>query len=479
MPGSGVAPPAPPGRADDPLAAVAALGLPGLHLADPAAVHPLLARLRAVPADATAVLDHPALRAAVERSVDDAEAGLDARPLADAVLGLLGETGAGAAAARPWLGALALPDEDGLPARADELLLPDAALRPLLHPDAPLGVLDPDLAAAVPRALLTALGVLDGFAVLLDPDATGPDHDLDDEEAWWAARQDGPTHLVAVRDLDLVDDGAWSAALHLLAGDRATRAALLDPGGYTAWWLARHARLGGRGPGYWRLPSATVLTGLYDAAPAALDEQVLAAIGVRAGLDVGGPAQAADLLARLADPARRPGPALAVAAHAALAAAVADGRVDPAILDPPEHVRALDGEIADAADATVLDAPWYAAVLPAGELVAGGAGAALADLLDLPLASDVVAAEVEGSGRAVAWAALPLAVLACHDLGLPVPPGEVYLHDVLAVRVRRPAPARHEVPLWRDTAGRWHAVDPVRALPAVLAAHRPGEVIVE
>ena len=65
--------------------------------------------------------------------------------------------------------------------------------------------------------------------------------------------------MVAVRDLDLVRDDAWPAALALLAREPATRAAVLSGGGYTAWWLARHARLHGRRPGFWRLPSATGL----------------------------------------------------------------------------------------------------------------------------------------------------------------------------------------------------------------------------
>ena len=63
------------------------LALPGLHIADPDAVHPLLARLGATLAEPDGLLDHPALRDAVDRSVDDAEAGLDPVPLAEAVLG--------------------------------------------------------------------------------------------------------------------------------------------------------------------------------------------------------------------------------------------------------------------------------------------------------------------------------------------------------------------------------------------------------
>ena len=61
---------------------VGELALPGLHLADPDAVHPLLVRLGAALAEPGGLLDHPALRDAVDRSMDDAEAGLDPVPLA-------------------------------------------------------------------------------------------------------------------------------------------------------------------------------------------------------------------------------------------------------------------------------------------------------------------------------------------------------------------------------------------------------------
>ena len=197
---------------------------------------------------------------------------------------------------------------------------------------------------------------------------------------------------------------------------------------------------------------------------------MLVAAGVRAELAVADARDAADLLARLADPDRRPDAALAAAAHAALADAVVDGRVDPADLDPPDRVRALDGSVADAADAVVLDAPELAAVLPAGEVVVGGDPKALADLLDLPVASEIVDGEVVGTGRAVPWGALPEVVVACHTLGVPVPAGDLWCHDELWVVLHRPAPGRHRVPTWRAADGRRHADDPVRALLAVLGS---------
>jgi hypothetical protein len=460
--------------ADPPGAAVeriAALALPGLHVTDPAAVHPLLARLGAAAADPAGLLEHPALAEAVARSVDDAEAGLDTAPLAEAVLELVAQRGS----APEGFAALALPDADGRPARADELMLPDAALAPLLAPDVPLDALDAGFAARVPRSALLAVGVVDGFAVVVDEEPAGPDHDLDDEERWWDSHDTPPARVVAVRDLDLVADEAWPAALALLAADRDTRAALTARDGYTSWWLGRHALLGGHRPAHWRLPEAGELASLFDPPPGPAtvggpDPVVLAAIGVRADLAVTDLEGADDLLARLVDPARGPDTALVAEAYAELADAVAAGRVDPEDLALPQQVRALDGSVADVDVAMVLDRPWLAAVLPASELVTGGDPAALADLLDLPLASDVVAAEVDGAGSPVRWTELGEVVVACHTLGVPVPDGELLVHDALHVVVSRPVTGRFPVPTWRDAAGRWHAGDPLRALLGVLDA---------
>ncbi|GAA1868053.1 hypothetical protein GCM10009836_55640 [Pseudonocardia ailaonensis] len=528
------------GELDDAAREVAALGLPGLHVADPEAVHPLLARLSAGEADHATLLDHPALREAVDRSLDDADAGLDTTPLAEAVLGLLPGT--------PGFGALALPDDEGLPSRADELMLPDAAIRPLLDPEAPIGILDAGWAGRFPREALVAAGVLDGFAVVVDEEPAGPEHALHDEDLWWDSGPE-PTRVAGVRDLDLVDDDAWPAALALLASEPETRAAILDPGGYTGWWLSRNALLGGEEPAHWRRPEATHLAGLYDPAPvgpadpgtvasataapdpAALpparsdlagsdltdsdptgsgptgaepgpdsrgatprlagpgrrervfrptqsadsrgvgvDSAVLAAIGVRGALRVGSTGEAADLLGRLGDPGREVSAALAAEAHEVLAGAVAAGVVDVGELAVPALVRSLAGTVVDVDRAVVLDVAWALAVLPAAEIVVGGEPGALAAILDLPLASEVVAGEVVGEGEPVAWAALPEVVVACRTAGLPLPFGEVWLHELLEVDLTRPEKARTAVPTWVDAAGRVHADDPVRAL----LAHRPG-----
>jgi hypothetical protein len=437
----------------------AGAALTELRVVHPDAVHPLLERLGARPVGPAELLD--ALRPAIERSVDDAEDGLDVTELTRAVLSLAERLAQ--PAARPWLGALALPDDTGAPRRADELVLPDGALRELLAPDGPLGVLEGAFVAAQSTAALRAVGVLDSFAVLDDPHPDGPDHDLDGEEQWWAWVQSveggPPTSLLAVRDLDLVDDECWPAALRRIAADSAGLAALRQPGGYTGWWLARHARLGGHPPPHWRLAGAGALEGLYDVVPGCdTDETLLAAAGVRTGLRVTGPAEAADLLVRLADPARVVTPAVVHAVHAALAGA----DLDPAAVDPPARVRSVTGEVVGAEAAMVLDAPWLAAVLPAGELVAGGDPVVLADLLDLPLASERVAPKLldAGGGQVVRWAELVEVVAICAAAGLAVPAGTLRLHQHL--RVRHDG-VEYAVPFWVTPEGTVHATDPVRA----------------
>ena len=388
-------------------AGVGDLALPGLHVVDPDAVHPLLLRLGAALAEPDGLLDHRALRDAVDRSVDDADAGLDPVPLAEAVLGLVAELGPGAAASREWLAALALTDVDGEPARADELMLPDAALRPLLSDDAPPAVLAPEWQERASRQVLVAVGVLDGFAVVETDAAHAADLGLDDVDRWLSetGSDDGIDTVVAVRDLDLVRDDAWPAALALLAGQPETRAAVLAP-------ALVHGVVAGPARPPARSSAGLLAPAVGDRAGRALrpatrrpaaDDAVLAAAGVRAALAVADRRDAADLLARLADPDRRPDAALVADAHAALAAAVVDGRVDPGDLDPPDRVRALDGSVADVADAVVLDTPELVAVLPAGEVVVGGDPKALADLLDLPTASEIVDGEVADAGRPVPW----------------------------------------------------------------------------
>ncbi|HEX3787016.1 MAG TPA: hypothetical protein VHW44_04090 [Pseudonocardiaceae bacterium] len=414
----------------------------GLRIAHPDAVHPLLERLGARPADAVDLLAAPAIQEAVTASLADATAGGDPVDLADTVLTLV-EAARVDPGELTWLGALALPDEHGEPRRADELLLPDAPLRPLLAadtigPDSPLGVLSADFAQRWPADVLAAAGVLRTFVVLTADDPTGPDHDLADEADWWAwieGDEQPPATLVGVRDLDLIDDDAWPAAIRLLAGEPVIRRAMADPRSYPAWWLARCANLAGRPPLDWRLASAERLAGLFDPVPAEIDlpAELLLVVGVRDRLVVDDAEDATDLLDRLGDADREVGVGLAMRVHAELVDAVVSGRLDPADVDPPERVRVISGQTIAAEDAVVLDRPW---LVVAGEdrIVAAADGdEKLADLLNVSLASEVVTAEPEADGDELAWAELGAVRLACALLGIDVPAGSVAVHEQLHV----------------------------------------------
>ncbi|HEU5475465.1 MAG TPA: hypothetical protein VFV67_32880 [Actinophytocola sp.] len=431
--------------------------LGGLRIVHPRAAHPLLERLGARRGEPEDLLDSDPVQDAVERSLDDAESGVDVSGLIDVVLRLVGEVGV-RPGEHPWLGALALPDADGDWRRADELALPGAAFLELLVPDSPLGVLADRVAKAWPASVLTAAGVLASFAVLDDDEPTVPDHDLDGEGDWWDAAPEPPDRVLAVRDLDLVAADAWPAALRLLAGEPDTWRALIHPGGYTSWWIARNGVLAGAPPRSWRLPGAAALTGLYDpVADLDLPEHLLTAIGVLATLDAADPA---DLLARLADPARAVPQGVVLRAHATLAAA------DPDRLDPPEAVRTLAGTVAPAEDCVVLDAPWPLGVLPDDRVVSAGEDFALApslaEVLDLSLATTEVPATVDSSGEYVPWADLGAVVAACDLLDLPVPPGGPLVHDELVVDGTR-------VPWWSTPDGTLHTEDSADGLARALA----------
>ena len=405
----------------------------GLRLVHPEAAHPLLERLGAKRAEPADLLDAPALREAVARSVEDAESGLDTRPLAEAVLRLVSETTAAG------LGALALPSEDGW-RRADELVLPTSPLLAVFDPDAlrdegPLSVLDKDFVERWPVHALTAVGVLDGFVVTED----------------------------GIRDLDLVADEAWPQALRLIAGERKTWEALkADPS-----WIARNALLAGRTPAEWRLPEARGLAGLYDPVPdVGVRPDVLAAAGVRVALEVTDLDAAADLLDRLGDPDREVAPGLVARAHAALA----DAELDWSALDAPERVRAVDGSVTDAEQAVVLDRPWLAAVWPAERLVTVPADDTdrperLAELLDVPLLSETVSVRLPEDGEFVPWSELTAICLVAELLDMALPEGGVVVHEQLSVEIDG---VKRDAPWWVES-GPFHGEHHAEDTPAGLA----------
>nr|WP_228046247.1 ATP-binding protein [Saccharopolyspora sp. HNM0983] len=453
-------------RPDDPATALSELDVSGLRIAHPAATHPLLERLGAHPAGAHELLDAPALADAVRSSAADAHAGMDVRPLARAVLRLVTR-----GSAPEWLGALALPATGGSARRADELVLPGSELLQVLDtaevgPDGALGVLDPEFAAEHDAELLRAVGVLDGFAVHVEEEPTAADEDFPGARQWWAERvaadPDGavPGRFTALRDLDLVADDCWPAALRLISRDPDGWRALREPGGYPSWWIARFALLAGHPPAHWRLPGAAEPEGLHDPVPElGLDEQVLRAAGVRERLSVGGTADAADLLSRLGDRDREVPAGTALRAHRVLAEAVAGGAVDPAEVDPPQLVRSLTGAVVPAERAVVLDEPWMLGVLESAFVVAGGGPEdtdpeALAELLDLPLASEEDVPAVPDTGSARPWRDVARVPAAARLLGITVPDGQVVLHEELHLQLRSGAQRVH---WWVEPDGRVHA----------------------
>ncbi|MEU4800949.1 hypothetical protein [Actinosynnema sp. NPDC023587] len=429
--------------------------LSGLRIVHPDAAHPLLLRLGATEAGPAELLDSEAVRESVHRSLDDPA--MDGPELVRAVLSLVARAGG-----RPWLGELALPDAEGGWRRADELAFPDSPLLPVLEEDAPIGTLSAGLASSWPREVLAGVGVLDGFTVVVDDAPSGPDHDLADEDHWWDGADEPPTRVRGIRDLDLVARDKWPEALRLMAGDPVTWRAVTEPDGYTGWWLARYASLGGAPPAAWRLADAEGLDGLYDVVPdVGLPARVLAAAGVRTSLEVVDEDDVTDLLARLGDPSRALADALVLRVHAALAEVA-----DSVSVEPPDRVRVLSGEAVVADDVVVLDLPWLLGVLPGTQVLAAeGSAEVLAELLALPLASEEITGEVEGDGDEVVWSELGAVRLACDLLGVELPTTPVVVHDELVVEFED---ERHEVSWW--VAGEVpHAADTPEGLARALA----------
>ncbi|GAA3759246.1 sacsin N-terminal ATP-binding-like domain-containing protein [Salinactinospora qingdaonensis] len=410
--GEAVGPGTPPARQLAPL---------GLRLVHPHAVDPLLVRLGAVEAGNRAIVTDAATRAAVENSLE-----ADAPDtIAEVVLRLVAVSGV-TADDEPWLAELALPDDEGGYSVAGELLLPDSPLREIFVADAPFGVVAREVVARHGAEPLEAVGVVRSFTLWRRTDVTLgaalreslEDLALDGVEEWGeeVAEQAGGDgvppvvpELVGVRDLEFVREDRWPQALELLAAPQ-TRGAVVEPTrvlrgdgrsvdvpSYTAWWLRTGALLAGRRPVELRMPDAAAeLRGLYDEVPERVDAVLARALGVRATVsellaERDGPDE---LLERMADPRRE------VSREALRHLWRALAEVDPERVNVPERVRAVSpatGEtmVADAEETVVVDAPDLLPLLGGRPaiLVAADRCAALADVLDVALASE----EIEGS----------------------------------------------------------------------------------
>ncbi|WP_433701930.1 sacsin N-terminal ATP-binding-like domain-containing protein [Nocardiopsis sp. CA-288880] len=405
---------------------VAALGVRVVH---PEAVDPLLRRLGAVEAGAATVLSDPRTEAAVRDSLDAD----DPEPIAEAVLDLVAASGTTVADA-PWLAELALRDDEDGYSVAAELLVPGAPLADLLVDDAPFGTVHEDLVERHGTDALRAVGALWELGVVrVEEAALGEDLVAEFDGA---AGEDGPDgledwadevlervgdpelppvvpELVVVADLDCVADDSWPQALAMLSRGPLREAVteparLLMPDGrvvdvpsYTAWWLRTRALLGGSAPVELRTADADPsLAGLYDEVPADVDPEFARALGVRATLAdlINDPEGPDDLLARLADPDRHVDRASLRLVWTALAL------VDAELVTPPSRVRAVRGGaivVADAEEAVVVDSPDLLPLLEDRPLVLApdDSAEALADVLDLDLASETVTGEVGSAGE--------------------------------------------------------------------------------
>jgi hypothetical protein len=259
----------------------------------------------------------------------------------------------------------------------------------------------------------------------------------------------GVAELLAVRDLDLVRADRWPQVVGHLASTPGLRRALVEqvavvaPDGsrrhvtsYTAWWLRDALGLAGALDPSATVAGATVGSGradvgglaeLLDLAPdwvAGLDAGVRQALGLAGAGSPSTPGLVADaavvrlLMTRLADPGRPLSVPACLAAWRVLAAAAADGADEDA--GAPDAVRGLVADtggsgglvtaVVPADDAVVVDDPRWLQRTDLGALVVAPSerAEALADLLDLDLASDAAAGQVTSSGGV---ADVPAAVL--------------------------------------------------------------------
>lgn len=423
--------------------------IPRLRLAAAGVDHPLLRRLGARPADAAALLETPELVREIRRRREDFEGGIDSGgdfdgdmcdntsggsggdpsgdlhpaesagdPFARLVLTLVAQAQSSAGEA-VGAGELILTGDDGAPYPAGELLLPGAPLAEILADDIDLPTIADSWLEAFGTDVLAAVGVRRGLAVGRFAQPPDDDADLDDVDAWWEQSSSEPGEtFTAILDLDLIADGAWPQAIAMIATSRPTREALrrtaLGPS-YSAWWLRRHATIDGVPLRRWRLADAADLAGLYDVFPLNVAGDIAADLGVLTRLaDAAG--EPAELLARWADPGRDlPAwrvSAVTAAVVEALASQAVQGAADDLDRGPadddirlPATVRAMSGAVLDGDRAVVLDEPALAQIIDVGRAVAGSADPGLvADILDLPLASAEIRAEVVAMGSPVVTA---------------------------------------------------------------------------
>ena len=369
----------------DPGLPVGRLGPLGLRLADPGALEPpaarrLLERLGARPATAAAVLADPAVRTAVETSMDAVEDALPGAPepaeLAEAVLALVGAARP-AVGELPWLAELALPDDDGGWAPAGELVLPGSPLAAVL-------------AAGLARDARPRLRGRGRRATRCAPSAcsTRSPSCMPPTPTTWTstARAEWADAVLDRLPHDAPTAGVAAAGRRPRPGTGRRLAAGAAPAGRrcrprcgrtssSAGFPRRAICAGGCRPtpcstGRGRTASGTPRARSYrDCTNPRRPIRRCSSCSARRPrsttccVDVDG---AIDLLDRLGDPARTVRPAVLRTVYARLAAAL-DG-ID---VRPPDRVRVAPDRVV--ADAVVLDAPYLQPLVDAPVVPAGGA----------------------------------------------------------------------------------------------------------
>jgi hypothetical protein len=414
----------------------AALAVLGARVVHPDAVHPLLERLGAIPAGPRALLELPAVRATVIGLGGDGLGDLDGptdEQVVDAVLTLVtaavraGELSPGDL---PWLGDLALLDDTGDLTPAAALALPESPAAQWFS-DTEIGIVGSGLVDRWGPDTLTAVGVLRGPGLIRaqdvpiepgfeDDEPGGPAAELEGWDDWVdmvTDQLDGMppgavlSELIAIRDLDAVRRDALPDVIAAIAADPVLRPALVAPAriiadgrpfdvpSYTAWWLRSELSA---------LPSVSgpdadpELRALLPAAPdwmTRLDPIAQRALGVLSAVADLDAAAVSAVLDRLADEALDLPAELLITVLARLAVLAAGGLE----VDRPDCVRALAGTstvVVPADQAVVVEAPMYRQRADLGHQlpVAPPLAAALADLLDLPLAGELGAGVVDESG---------------------------------------------------------------------------------
>ena len=419
----------------------AALVVLGARVVHPDAVHPLLERLGAIVAGPRALLELPAVRAGVVAANGDGPDDLDGPSddqLVEAVLTLVDtavRSGQLSPGDLPWLGDLALTDDRGELTPAAALALPDSPAARWFSAEE-IGIVAAELVERWGSDTLAAVGVLRGPGLIRAHDVPiepgfeldeGPTAELDGWDAWCelvAEELDGMppgavlAELIAVRDLDAIQRDALPDVVAAIAADPLLRPALVTPARiiadgqpfdvppYTAWWLREELSEADGRPGALAGPDADPdLLALLPLAPewvTRLDpvaQRALGVLGSVADLDA---AAVPGLLERLADPELDIPADLLVRVLSRLAGLAGQGLE----IERPDLVRGLDDEgtlVVPAGQAVVLEAPMYRqrADLGVPLPVAPRFAAALADLLDLPLAGELAAGKVTEDGEEV------------------------------------------------------------------------------